>query len=91
MTTFQNLKFKVSSVAELKAVSSKLFALGYGIGSNRVQNFWNTRFGFDHYDCVLAYADGMILFGSPAQGWNRKSSFDSNENHVAVTVEEFLM
>ena len=91
MATFLNLKIKVNSVAELKAVTSKLFSLGYGIGSNREKNFWNTQYGYAHYNSVFAHDSGMILFGTPAQGW-RDDSYDAahNSHHTGLTVSEFL-
>ena len=91
MATFLNLKIRTNSVAELKAVTSKLFSLGYGIGSNREQNFWNNRHGFAHYNSVFAHKDGMILFGTPAQGWSGDSyEAEHNNGHTSLTVSEFL-
>lgn len=88
MATNLQIKIRVASVAELKAVCCKLFSLGYGIGSNREQNFWNSRWGHSHYNSVLTYPNGMILFGTPAQGFSR-DSFDTSEN-TAVDIADFL-
>lgn len=85
MATFNNMKIKVASSAELRAVVAKLVSLGYGIGSNRTK-----RASGEDYDSVFAYSDGMILFGTNTHQWGMKGTSYDRNNNPAVAIDDFL-